>query len=72
MVATSPSDDARSIFETALLRAITQGEMPPLAVNLGVGSCAAIEAIALQHPEAAIELIADAYDIFEREIDIAA
>ena len=72
MIATSPSDDARSIFETALLRAITKGEMPSRTMDLGISTCAAIEAIACAHPEAAIELIADAFDIFEQEMNIAA
>lgn len=72
MVATSTSDDARSIFEAALMSAITDGQIPSCAIDVDERTRAAIEAIALAHPEAAVELIAVAFDSFQAENNIAA
>lgn len=59
--------DARSTFERALIRAITEGYFPGRSDDLGVNTSAAIEAIAREHPEAAATLIAVAYDAFQSE-----
>jgi hypothetical protein len=50
-----------------LNRAITNGHMPVDDLGIGPDTCAAIAAIAGDHPEATPELIADAYDAFARE-----
>lgn len=67
MTANPCPDEARAAFEEALLCAITEGRMPSRTFEFGAQTWAAIEAIAHEHPEAAVRLIADAYDTFERE-----
>ncbi|KAA0101053.1 hypothetical protein CIW49_05970 [Mycolicibacterium sp. P1-18] len=59
--------DARSAFELALIKAITEGRPPGDSAPLGVHTLAAVEAIAREHPEAAAHLIAVAYDAFQGE-----
>ena len=61
------ASDARSAFELALIQAITEGRIPGPAADLGVLTSAAIDAIAREHPEAAVHLIAVAYDAFQSE-----
>ena len=57
----------RSAFEHALMCALTEGRLPGRSCALGANTWAAIEAIARNHPEAATELINDAYDSFRTE-----
>lgn len=54
------------------MSAITDGQIPSRAMDMDDGTRAAIEAIALAHPEAAVELIAVAFDRFQAENIIAA
>jgi hypothetical protein len=62
-----PSDALRAAFDDALLRAVTEGRMPPRYYEFGPLTWSAIVAIASEHPEASAELIANAFDSFERE-----
>ena len=68
VVATPSPDQARSLFRDALLRAITTGQTLPRTCDLGARTWSAIEAVAREHPDATVRLIADAYDTFEEEI----
>jgi len=61
------TNGARSAFEHALMCALTEGRLPGRSCGLGADTWAAIEAIARNHPEAATELINDAYDSFQTE-----
>ena len=61
------SRDARTAFEQALMRALTEGELPTHTGYFGRATWSAIEAIARQHPEAETGLISDAYDAFDLE-----
>ena len=63
----APLDDARSAFEGALHRAITEGRSPSRADHLSAAAWTAIDAVAREHPDALVGLIADAYDAFEVE-----
>jgi|GEM_PF-3875844 len=69
MLATSPLGIRHSVFQDALLRAVTEGQSPSSTCNLGSETRSIIEAIAERHPEANPDLIADAYDAFDREAD---
>jgi hypothetical protein len=69
MLAPVPPEDLRSIFEEYLHGAITRGRIPPRHVGLGFDTLTVIDRIARQHPEADVELIADAYAAYAREHD---
>jgi hypothetical protein len=57
----------RHVFQDALIRAVTEGQKPSRTFNLGTRTRLIIESIAERHPEANPDLIADAYDAFDRE-----
>jgi hypothetical protein len=57
----------RATFQELLNRALTRGRVAPGSAGLGPSTLAAVNAVALEHPDADAELIADAYDVFERE-----
>jgi hypothetical protein len=57
----------RSAFEELLNLALTRGSFTAGPCGLGAATIAAIDVIALEHPDADAELITDAYDAFERE-----
>jgi hypothetical protein len=69
MPAPLPPEDLRSMFEAHLHGAITRGRIPPGNTGLGPDTLSVIDMIARQHPEADVELIADAYTVFAREQD---
>jgi hypothetical protein len=69
MLATSPLGIRRSVFQDALILAVTEGRSPARTCDLGSEPRSIIEAIAERHPEANPDLIADAYDAFDREAD---
>jgi hypothetical protein len=60
-------DGVGSVFKRYLHSAITDGVRPPRASRLGPRTSDAIERVADDHPEAAVDLIADAYDAFASE-----
>lgn len=70
MTIASPSG-SRSTFEHALIAAITEGRAPDHGVVLTACLRSAIEAIAVEHPEAAIDLINAAYDTYQAEYGVA-
>jgi hypothetical protein len=49
------------------MRAVTKGQTPSRTCDLGPEIRSIIETIADRHPEANPDLIADAYDAFDRE-----
>jgi hypothetical protein len=57
----------RSSFEELLNLALTQGSFTASPCGLGPATTAAIDVIALEHPDADATLIAAAYDAFRRE-----
>ena len=57
----------RSSFQELLNLALIRGRVASGHAGLGPSTLAAINAVALEHPDAEPELIADAYDVFERE-----
>jgi hypothetical protein len=61
------ADDLRDAFKESLNSAIAHGLRPSRWIGLGDQTCTAIEAIAQDHPDATVALIADAYDAFDRE-----
>lgn len=63
----APDGGVGSIFKRYLHSAITDGLRPPRESRLGPRTCDAIERVAEEHPEAAVGLIADAYDAFALE-----
>jgi hypothetical protein len=67
MLATPPLGIRHEVFHDALMLAITEGKMPSRTCDLGFETRAIIEVIAERHPEANPDLIADAYDAFDRE-----
>jgi hypothetical protein len=69
MLATSPLGIRRSVFQDALILAVTEGQTPSRTRDLGSETRSISEAIAERHPEANPDLIADAYDAFDREVD---
>ena len=69
MLATPSLGILRDGFQDVLLRAITEGQFPSHTCGLGYATRAIINEIADRHPEANPDLIADAYDAFEREAD---
>ncbi len=69
MPAPLPPEDLSSVFRDLLNLAITLGRAPLDGCELGPATMAVIASIARQHPEAPVELIAEAYDAFLRERD---
>ena len=69
MLATPSLGILHNVFQDALLRAITEGQFPSRICDLGHDTRAIINEIADRHPEANPDLIADAYDAYEREAD---
>jgi hypothetical protein len=67
MLAPMPPEDLRSTFEHHLHSAITRGRIPPRNAGLGQDTLSVIDRIARPHPEADVELIADAYVMYARE-----
>ena len=61
--------DLRTAFQDSLNRAIVHGQCPSRWLGLGDRTRTAIEAVALQHPDATADHIADAYDAFAGEHD---
>ena len=59
--------DLRDAFQDSLNSAIARGLRPSRWIGLGDQTFSAIEAIALEHPDATVDHIADAYDAFDRE-----
>ena len=57
----------RDIFEELLNLALTRGRVTPAHSGLGPSTRAAIDVVAVEHPDADADLIADAYDAFDRE-----
>ncbi len=57
----------RAGFQELLNLALIRGRVASGYTGLGPSTLAAINAVALEHPYAEAELIADAYDVFERE-----
>jgi hypothetical protein len=71
MLATPPSGIRYEVFHDALMCAVTEGQTPSRSCNLGRHARSIIETIADRHPEANPDLIADAYDAFDREAHTA-
>jgi hypothetical protein len=65
MLAQPPN--SRRAFEELLNLALTRGSFAASPCGLGPATIAAIDVIALEHPDADAELITDAYDAYERE-----
>ena len=63
----APESPVVGVFRDSLHRALAQGARPPHAQGLGDQTYSAIEAIALEHPDATADHIADAFDAFGRE-----
>ena len=60
-------DDVRATFQGFLNLALTSGRATPTCSILGPNTLAAIDFVAYEHPDAAADCIAAAYDAFERE-----
>ncbi|RZT26227.1 hypothetical protein EV589_1982 [Mycobacterium sp. BK558] len=58
-----------TLFQDALLVAITEGRKPSRAVGLSEYTWSVIDTVADAHPDATPALISDAYDSFERDCD---
>jgi len=67
MLDDSPSLDLHPTFQDLLNLALIRGRRTPSACGLGPRTLAAINAVAYEHPDAEVELIAGAYDAFRRE-----
>lgn len=67
MLATPRLGVRRDVFWDALMLTVTEGRTPSRTGDLGSESRMVIEAIAQRHPEANPDLIADAYDAFDRD-----
>ena len=60
--------EPRNAFQELLNLALTQGRSVKSSdFGLGPATIAAIDLVALEHPDAEVTSIADAYDAFERE-----
>ena len=57
----------RATFQELLNVALTRGRLASSSAGLGPNTLAAINVVAREHPYAEAELVADAYDAFERE-----
>jgi hypothetical protein len=62
-----PAGELRVIFQELLNVALTRGRVTPDSSGLGPSTLAAINVVAHEHPDAEAEVIAAAYDAFERE-----
>jgi hypothetical protein len=62
-----PPDDLRLAFQELLNLALTRGRVTPSCCVLGPHTCAAINLVAYDHPDAEPECIAAAYAAFDRE-----
>jgi hypothetical protein len=60
-------DELRTTFQTLLNLALTRGRTTSSDSGLGPSTLAAINVVALEHPDAEAELIAAAYDAFRFE-----
>ncbi len=69
MPAGSRAERARSLFQDALLVAITDGRIPSACSELSDRTWSSIEAVARAHPDATPSLISAAYDSFESDCD---
>jgi hypothetical protein len=68
MLAEPPTPEGlRATFQELLNLALTRGRVASSDVGLGPTTLAAINVVAREHPDAEAELIAGAYDAFERE-----
>ncbi|WP_237572409.1 hypothetical protein [Mycolicibacterium lacusdiani] len=63
----APESPVVGVFRDSLHRALAKGVRPPHAQGLGEKTYSALEAIALEHPDATADHIADAFDAFGRE-----
>ncbi|OBC07004.1 hypothetical protein A5784_09310 [Mycobacterium sp. 852013-50091_SCH5140682] len=61
------SDELREIFLDMLNDAICQGQEPLVTRGFGPRTQSAIRLVADNHPDASVDLIADAYDAFTQE-----
>jgi hypothetical protein len=59
--------ELRSAFQEMLNLALTRGSLTANTCGLGPATSAAINAIALEHPDAEAASVTDAYDAFHRE-----
>ena len=55
----------RTTFQELLNHALTRGRVAPTPSCLGPTTRAAIDVVALDHPDAEAEVIAEAYDAFQ-------
>jgi hypothetical protein len=67
MLANPPPGNRYEIFKDALLQAVAEGQNPSRSCDFGHETRSIIQTIAERHPEANPDLIADAYDAFNRE-----
>lgn len=67
MLAQPSHEQVQRGFQGSLHRAIAYGLRPKASANLGDKTFAAVDAVALEHPDATADLIAAAYDAFDRE-----
>jgi len=65
MLAEPPT--SRRTFAELLSAALAYGAVPTVDAGLGPLSQQALAAVAREHPDATVHLIADAYDAFDRE-----
>lgn len=66
-MSTDPPDDLRLAFQELLNLALIRGRATPSSCVLGPHTCAAIDLVAYDHPDAEPECIAAAYAAFDRE-----
>jgi hypothetical protein len=60
-------DELRTTFQDVLNLALILGRVTSSLSGLGPTTRAAIDVVALEHPDAEAEIIAEAYDAFQRE-----
>jgi hypothetical protein len=60
-------DELRTTFQGLLNLALTRGRATSGCCSLGLGTRAAIDVVAYEHPDAEADCIAAAYDAFDRE-----
>jgi len=61
------SAELRGAFQAMLNLALTRGSFTATPCGLGPATIAAIDVVALEHPDAEATSITDAYDAFQRE-----
>ena len=59
--------ELRGAFQAMLNLALTRGSFTASPCGLGPATIAAIDVVALEHPDAEAASITDAYDAFQRE-----